>query len=112
MDNEMLKTGDIRNGFPVLDPHKRKKILLLSDDLRMTSGIGVMSKELVKGTIHRYNWDQVGAAIKHPDKGKIFDLSQEMGKRIKVETPYLKVYPSDGYGNPDLIRHIIKEEDF
>ena len=28
----------------------KKKILLLSDDLRMTSGVGVMSREIVYGT--------------------------------------------------------------
>ena len=33
---------------------KKKKILLLSDDLRMHSGIGTMSREFVKGTIHQY----------------------------------------------------------
>lgn len=110
MDNEILKPGDIRNGFEVLHPHERKKILLLSDDLRMTSGIGVMSKELVKGTIHRYNWAQIGAAIKHPDQGKIFDLSQEMSKRYNIESPYLKVYPTAGYGNPDLLRELMMIE--
>jgi hypothetical protein len=44
----------------------KKKILLLSDDLRMTSGIATMSKEIVLGTIHKYDWVQLGAAIKHP----------------------------------------------
>ena len=33
-------------------PNKKTKILLLSDDLRMHSGIGTMSREFVRGTIH------------------------------------------------------------
>ena len=29
----------------------KKKIILLSDDLRMSSGVGTMSREIVMGTI-------------------------------------------------------------
>ena len=57
---------------------KKKKILLLSDDLRMASGIATMSKELVMGTVHKYDWFQVGAAINHPEKGKILDHHPSM----------------------------------
>ena len=45
----------------------KKKILLFSDDLRMSSGIGTMSKEFVLGTVQHYDWVQVGGAIKHPE---------------------------------------------
>ena len=34
------KIGDIRNGYKVVPKEERKTILLLSDDLRMTSGVG------------------------------------------------------------------------
>ena len=47
---------------------EKKKILLLSDDLRMTSGIATVSKEFVSGTMDRFHWIQLGAAIKHPDQ--------------------------------------------
>jgi hypothetical protein len=59
---------------------KKKKILLLSDDLRMASGIATMSKELVLGTVDKYDWFQVGAAINHPDAGKILDVSEDIRK--------------------------------
>ena len=36
---------------------KKKKILLLSDDLRMHSGIATQSKEFVMGTLDKYDWD-------------------------------------------------------
>ena len=41
-----------------IDPNKpkKKKILLLSDDLRMHSGIATQSKEFVIGTLHKYDW--------------------------------------------------------
>ena len=68
----MYKVGDIRNGYEVLPANKRKTVLLLSDDLRMTSGVGNMSREFVMGTIHRYNWVQIGGAIDHPDADKLY----------------------------------------
>ena len=52
---------------------KKKKILLLSDDLRMSSGVGTVSKNFVLGTLHKYDWVQAGGAIKHPEEGKIVD---------------------------------------
>ena len=53
---------------------EKKKILLLSDDLRMTSGIATVSKEFVMGTMDRFHWVQLGAAVKHPDQGREIDL--------------------------------------
>ena len=93
-------------------PHKsRKKILLLSDDLRMHSGVATQSKEMVFGTLHKYNWVQVGGAINHPEAGKIIDMSIAVGNEVKdVVDPYLKIYPISGYGNPELLREIIMIE--
>ena len=53
----------------------KKKILLLSDDLRMSSGVGTMSREIVMGTLHHYEWVQIGGAIKHPDERTLFDMN-------------------------------------
>ena len=90
----------------------KKKILLLSDDLRLSSGVGTMSKEIVFGTIHKYDWFQVGAAIEHPEQGKLVDLSEQVKKDIRpdVEDPYLKILPFNGYGNQDTIRELMKHE--
>ena len=89
---------------------KKKKILLLSDDLRMSSGVGTMSREIVMGTIDKYDWIQVGGAIKHPDGGKIIDMNESATQETGVEDAYLKIYPVDGYGNPELVRQLIKTE--
>ena len=88
----------------------KKKILLLSDDLRMASGIANMSKQLVLGTVDKYDWVQLGAAIKHPEAGKIFDLNDDVRKQTGVSDANVKVYPSDGYGNPDMIRQLLMVE--
>ena len=89
---------------------KKKKILLLSDDLRMHSGIATVSKDIVMETIHHYDWVQMGGAIKHPEEGKIFDMSPSIQKEFGVKDAYLKIYPVSGYGNEDLLREVLDIE--
>ena len=88
----------------------KKKILLMSDDLRMSSGVGTMSREFVLGTLQHYDWVQIGGAIRHPEDGKIVDMNDAMRKQTGVENAYLKIYPISGYGNTDLLRAIIDME--
>ena len=88
----------------------KKKILLLSDDLRMSSGVGTMSREFVRQTIKKYDWVQVAGAIKHPEEGKVFDLSADMAKETGVKDSYVKLFPTSGYGNPEMVRHLIEQE--
>jgi len=89
---------------------RKKKILLLSDDLRMHSGIATQAKEFVMGTMHKYDWVQLGGAVKHPEQGKIIDMSEAVQNEYGVEDAYLKIYPISGYGNPNVLREILKME--
>jgi len=89
---------------------KKKKILLLSDDMRLHSGVGSVSKHMVTGTLKEYDWVQIGGAIKHPDQGKIVDMSKELQGITGVSDASCKIYPTTGYGNPDLLRQIMKLE--
>ena len=95
-----------------VDPNKpkKKKILLLSDDLRMHSGIGTMSKAFVMQTLHKYDWAQLGAAVKHPDQGKVFDISKDVAKQTGVEDAYCKIYPCSGYGNAQILKEVMYHE--
>jgi len=88
----------------------KKKILCLSDDLRMHSGIATQTKEFIMGTIHKYDWVQVGGAVKHPEEGKIIDMSEAVQKEWNVKDAYLKLYPITGYGNPEILRQVIRME--
>ena len=88
----------------------RKKILLLTDDIRVHSGVATVGREIVMNTAHRYNWVQLAGAIKHPEKDKIQDLSKATGDKIGINDASVKLYPCDGYGNPDLLRDIINEK--
>ena len=88
----------------------KKKILLLSDDLRMHSGVATVSKDVVMGTMHKYDWVQIGAAVKHPEEGQIIDMCEASAKESGVKDAYLKIYPMSGYGNPNVLREIISIE--
>ena len=84
----------------------KKKILLLSDDLRMNSGVGTMSKEFVLGTLHHYDWVQIGGAITHPEHGKRVDMNEAIKEELGIDGSLI-IYPTNGYGNPELIRNVL-----
>ncbi len=89
---------------------KKKKILLLADDFRLPSGIGTISKEIILNTVHKYDWVQIGAAVKHPDTGKMFDVSEDVRRETGVQDANVKIIPSDGYGNRNLLFAVIQAE--
>ncbi len=85
----------------------KKKILLLSDDLRMSSGIATVSKEFVFGNMDKFDWVQLGAAVNHPDKGKEIDLGGDARKISGIEDASLKIIPWSGYGDANILRELI-----
>ena len=89
---------------------QRKKILLLTDDIRLQSGVANVGKEIVIHTSHKYNWYNVGGALNHPELGKIFDISDDVNGIAGIEDSSVKVQPYNGYGDPELVRKLIKEE--
>lgn len=89
---------------------QRKNILLLTDDIRLPSGVGGIGKEIAIHTAHRYNWYNLGGAMNHPEIGNIFDLSDEINTLKGISDAKVKVQPNNGYGDPQLIRNLIKRE--
>jgi len=67
----------------------KKKILLMSEDLRMHSGVATVSKDIVMETLNEYDWVQIGGAIQHPEKGKIVDMSRGL-EEFGIKNGYLK----------------------
>lgn len=93
-----------------LPKDQRKKILLLSDDMRLHSGIATMARELVIQTAHHFNWVNLGGAMNHPDEKKAFDLSADVNKQIGIEDASVKLYATSGYGTADIVRELIRVE--
>ena len=89
---------------------QRKKILFMCDDIRMTSGISTMAREIVIGTSHRFNWINLGGAIEHPDAGKRLDISEDTNNIMGIQDASVFIYPINGYGTQELIRQLIEIE--
>ena len=89
---------------------KRKKILMLSDDIRTQSGVGNMAKEIIVNSAHHFNWVNLGGAVKHPDHGKGFDMSSEINNLLEIPDSDVKVIASNGYGDQAMLRALITQE--
>ena len=96
--------------FKYLPKEKRKKILLICDDIRVHSGVATVAKEMVTNTCQHFNWVQIAGAIQHPDIGKKIDLSGETNKLSGLNDSSVILYPANGYGEPNLVRHMIRME--
>jgi glycosyltransferase involved in cell wall biosynthesis len=79
---------------------KKHKILLLSDDMRCASGVGLQSRTLIEGLVKtgKYSVRQLGGAVKHPN----YD--------VQMIHPDVVVKPIDGFGTPALLRQLLITE--
>ena len=78
----------------------KKKILMLSDHALSTSGVGVQSRFLINGLVDtgKYTFRQFGAAMKHTDY------------RVKKINDDFIIKPTDGFGDPDMLRLALATE--
>jgi hypothetical protein len=98
-----MKEGYIPRG-------ERKKILLIADDIRVHSGVAQIAREFVINSCHHYNFICVAGAVKHPDKGKKLDMNQAMSEMSGIPDANVALFPTNGYGDLDLLRNLIKLE--
>lgn len=62
------------------------------------------------GTLHKYDWVQLGAAINHSEIGKHVIIDDDVRKKTGIKDASLKIIPNNGYGDIFLLRKLIKEE--
>ena len=88
----------------------RKKILLITDDIRVHSGVAQIGREIVLNSSHYYNWTCIAGAVDHPEEGKVVEFSQELNNFNGLEDSYCTLYPTKGYGNMDVVRAVMHRE--
>jgi glycosyltransferase involved in cell wall biosynthesis len=93
-----------------IEKNKRKKILLLCDDIRFTSGIATIAREIIVGTAHRFNWVNLGGAVQHPEQGQRLDISADTNQHAEIEDANVFIYPVSGYGDTQMVRSLIEIE--
>tara|TARA_R110001592_G_scaffold154133_2_gene383054 strand:+ start:4450 stop:5886 length:1437 start_codon:yes stop_codon:yes gene_type:complete len=100
----------MKEKFGYLPQNERKKVLLICDDIRVTSGVATIAREMVINTSQHFNWVNLAGAIEHPENGKRFDISSDTNKNSGIDDSSVILYPINGYGNPDLLRSIMDIE--
>lgn len=100
----------MNSSFAYLPPNERRRILLICDDIRVHSGVATVAREIVLNTAQHFNWVNVAGAIDHPDKGKRLDISPDTNAYTGLTDASVIIYPTNGYGDPNFIRQLIKIE--
>lgn len=100
----------MKNSYKALPKEDRKKILLLCDDIRYHSGVANMAREIVINSAQHFNWVNIGAALQHPEVGKVLDLSSSVNEAAGIKDANVLVYPSSGYGTAAFVRTILERE--
>lgn len=79
----------------------KKKVLVLSDHPFSFSGVGIQTRYFIEAILKsgKYQVMALGGAIKHADYRPV--KTEEYGDDFIV-------HPVDGYGNPDLIRSVVR----
>ena len=82
---------------------KKIKILTISDHPLSPSGVGTQTKYMITAMLktEKYEFISLGGAIKHNDYNMV--KTDEWGDLWKI-------IPVDGYGNPEIIRSVIRTE--
>jgi glycosyltransferase involved in cell wall biosynthesis len=78
----------------------KRKILMLSDHALSTSGVGTQSRFLINGLVDtgKYTFRQFGAAMKHEDY------------RVRKVNDDFIIKPTDGFGDPEMLRLALATE--
>ena len=84
----------MNKSFKHLPQDKRKKILLICDDIRVHSGVATVAKEVVIKTCHHFNWVQMAGAIKHPEMGKHLNISKDTNRHSGIDDSSVFLYPA------------------
>ncbi len=89
---------------------ERRKILLISDDIRAHSGVATVAREIVLNTSNHFNFVVIGGSVTHSEEGQRLDLSKNNDELTGITDSSVIMYPVSGYGNPDLVRFLMDKE--
>lgn len=88
----------------------RKRILFLGDSIIGISGVANISRAIITGTAHHYNYTNIGVSQDASIKGKRFDLCQATNTEVGIDDSDVKAIQWDSYDDIELIRQVIAAE--
>ena len=87
----------------------KSKILFIGDDIRHTTGVSRILKELILNIASQYNIIQLACGSKSKEQS-IIDVSQSVCKISKLDDCVVKLYEAKKYGNIDQFKNILLSE--
>ena len=84
------------------------KVLLLSDDIRLHTGVSNISKQIILNTCEYFDYVQISCGSKQ-NIHEIIDVSDSISQNIKKDCS-VRLYPTSGYGDAILLREVIRTE--
>ena len=88
----------------------KPKILIIGDDIRHPSGVSNICKNIILGTIDKYDWVQLACKKTHNEHGSIIDVSESISKLTNIKNCYARLYCNTGYGSESILFKILDEE--
>lgn len=94
-------------------PSERKTILFISDDIRIPSGVGIMSRNIIFRTADHFNWIQMACSIT-AKAGSVLDMSEEVNRTMGykdasvrlIETP---IYNGEEFGSVKDLNNVLSQ---
>lgn len=97
-----------------INPKDRKTILFIGDDLRASSGVGVMSRAIVYRTAEHFNWIQIGVLMNRDKKDILnpVDISSQVNAEMGYHDSSVIILPdvitNNQYSNITSLRQVIR----
>ena len=73
----------------------KKKILLLSDDIRLQTAVANISKSIVLNSCDTYDWVQMSMGSLNTNQ-EIIDVSESVSKITNTTNTYVRLYETQG----------------
>lgn len=86
-----------------------KKVLFLSDDIRLHTGVSNITKSIILNTCDEIDWVQMSMGCTQSTPS-IIDVSESVSNITGVTNCYVRLYETRGYGDAISLRNIIKQE--
>ena len=87
-----------------------KKVLFLSDDLRLHTGVANITKSIILNTCDSIDWVQMAMGCQS-ETPSIIDVSESVSKITGVEDCSVRLYETFGYGSKVALRNILNQEE-
>lgn len=89
---------------------QRKKILYIGDTILGISGVSNVSRAIITNTAHVFNYTMLGISLDESQKGKRYDISDQVNKELGIEDSSVNVFGWTTYDDIDLIRDVCRVE--